>query len=345
MKLQREVLTPQMADYDRFFDHGNMNYQPYLMYFHQQNFRSKAVNSDRSGFRLSVGPDGERASAASYVPPGPVRLLSGSSTALGMGATGDEHTLASLLWRRYAPSGPWLNFAGRCYNSTQELLLFTLYRHLLPEIDEIVIFSGFNDLTVARLPEWQQGDHGAFWFCGEYYAAMDELRERNRKTTKVFGKRSERVPPRPIATFEDVRRDIDAVIESAAELTLRHLDTWRRLAGPETRISYVLQPMFPWMGKSRSPEEKLLFDEIDRISKLGTWEELYGDISKPEVARRFAEAIQAGCEKSDVRFYDLNPPAAALVDANDWIFVDRAHYTDKGHDVIARLLAETLELS
>ncbi|WP_432925931.1 hypothetical protein ACQPZZ_34235 [Microbispora sp. CA-135349] len=345
MKLHREALTPQMQEYDRFFDHGDMNYQPYLMYFHQQGFRSPTVNSDRSGFRLSVGPDGERASVAGHVPPGPVRLITGGSTALGIGATGDEHTLASLLWRRYAPSGPWLNFAGRCYNSTQELLLFTLYRHLLPEIDEIVIFSGLNNLTVGRLPEWQQGDHGAFWFCGEYFTAMDELRERNRKTSKVFGRRSDRARTSRVATFDDVRRDIGQVIDSAAELTLRHLETWRRLAGPNTRISYVLQPMFLWMGKSCSPEEKLLFEEIDRISKLGTWEELYGDISTPDVARRFAEALQAGCEKRDVRFHDLNPVAAATMTGNDWIFVDRAHYTDKGYDVVAGLLAETLGLS
>jgi hypothetical protein len=38
------------------------------------------------------------------------------------------------------------------------MLLFTLYRHLLPEIDEVVVFSGLNDLTLSRLPEWQQGD-------------------------------------------------------------------------------------------------------------------------------------------------------------------------------------------
>lgn len=343
MTLHRDRLTPQMREYDSFNDPGQMNHQPYLMYFHRPNFTSPTINTDRSGFRISHGPDGERASASGHVPQGPVRVLTGSSTALGLGATSDAHTLASLLWSRYAPAGPWLNFAGRCYNSTQETLLFTLYRHLLPEIDEVVIFSGLNDLTVGRLPEWQQGDHGAFFFCGEYFEAMDELRERNRKSSKLFGRRAERA--QTIATHQDVRRDIGKVIDAAADLTLRHLDTWRRVAGPETRISYVLQPMALWMRDTRSPEEKLLFEEIDRISKLGTWKELYGDISTREVSRAFADALRVGCEKKNVRFFDLNPAVAEASDPQEWLFVDRAHYTDHGHDLVARVLAERLELS
>ena len=43
----------------------------------------------------------------------------------------------------------WINFGGRSFNSTQELILFTLHRHLLPPIKEIVLFSGFNDLGLA----------------------------------------------------------------------------------------------------------------------------------------------------------------------------------------------------
>ncbi|CAJ63335.1 hypothetical protein FRAAL4693 [Frankia alni ACN14a] len=263
---------------------------------------------------------------------------------LGIGATSDATTLASQLWRTHAPSGPWLNFGGRCYNSTQELLLFTLHRHLLPEIDEIVIFSGLNDLTVGRLPEWQQGDHGAFWFCGEYFDKMQELRESNRKATaKILGRRHER--RQTISTHADVRRDIPKVIDAAADLTLRHLDSWRRLAGPRARLSYVLQPMALWMRDRHAPQEQLLFDEIDRISKLGTWEELYGDISTKEVAQAFSEKLRAGCEKLAVRYVDLNPIVADAVTEKDWIYVDRAHYTDHGYDLVARIMAETLGLS
>lgn len=331
-----------MQEYARFDDRGETRYVPYLMYYHRANYRSATINTDQSGFRLSHGPGDAVASAAGHVPAGPVRLISGSSTVLGIGATSDATTLASWLWRKHATGAPWLNFGGRCYNSTQEILLFLLYRHLLPEIEEIVIFSGLNDLTVGRLPDWQQGDNGAFWFCGEYFEQMEELRSRNRRAGGLYGRRSRRPT---IATHNDVRRDIPAVIESAAALTLRHLDSWVRLAGPNTRISYVLQPMALWVRDTPAPEEKLLFDEIDRISKLGTWESLYGDISTVEVCQKFSALLRAGCEERDVRYYDLNSVVATTLEPDEWMFVDRAHYTDHGYDLMAGILADQLDLS
>jgi hypothetical protein len=343
VKLHRDELTPQFQEYARFDDRGETRYLPYLMYFHRADYKSPTINTDQAGFRISHGPGGERASAGGHVPAGPVRVLSGSSTVLGIGATSDATTLASRLWSRHAPAGPWLNFGGRCYNSTQELLLFLLYRHRLPEIDEIVVFSGLNDLIVGRLPEWLQGDQGAFWYCGEYFEQMEELRQRNRKASTVFGRREAKRPT--IATHDEVRRDIPTVIESAAELTLRRLDVWRLLAGPQTRVSYVLQPMALWMREVHAPQEKLLFDEIDRISTLGTWQNLYGDISTVQVARAFSELLRAGCEKRDVRYFDLNPIVADAITEQDWIFVDRAHYTDYGTDLVAGVMADTLGLS
>jgi len=343
VKLKRYELTPQMRDYDAMKDPAERRYLPYLMYFHRVGFASSAVNTDESGFRISTGPGGVTASVAGHLPPGPVRILAGGSTALGVGAASDAATLASRLWSRYAPSSPWLNFGGYCFNPTQEVLLLTLYRHLLGDIDEIVIFSGVNAVMVARFPEWQQGDHGAFFFCGEYFEKMEELRERNRKNVKLFGRRS--AAAATIATLADMRRDVPTVIDSAAETTLRQLGIWRRMAGPRTRISYVLQPMTRWMHYIDAPEETVLFAENDRLSELGPWEEVYADIATPEFAQAYATALRVGCEKQGVRFVDLNPLVAEVATDRDWLFVDRVHYNDKGHDVVARVTAEALELS
>ncbi|MFJ7949106.1 hypothetical protein ACIQ6K_36635 [Streptomyces sp. NPDC096354] len=77
--------------------------------------------------------------AACVAQTGPVRLLAGSSTAFGIGARSDAATLPSRLWSDYAPSAPWLDFAGRSYNSAQEFTLFARYRHLLPRVTDIVV--------------------------------------------------------------------------------------------------------------------------------------------------------------------------------------------------------------
>jgi hypothetical protein len=345
VKLKRYELTPQMRDYDEWNDPGQRRYVPYLMYFQRANYSSRTVNTDQSGFRITTGPGGLKASAGGYIPPGPVRILAGGSTALGVGATSDSSTLASLLWSRYAPAAPWLNFGSYFFNPTQEALLFALYRHLLGDISEIVIFSGVNAIMMARLPEWQQGDHGAFFFCGEYFEKMEELRDRNRKDAKIFGRRTESAAGTPaIATFDDVRRDITEVISSAAELTLRQLGIWRSMAGPDVRISYVLQPMSRWMRQTSTPEERILFEERDRISGQGVWEELYGDIGTPGVAQAFAAVLRVGCEKQGIRFFNLNPVVAAATSEQDWLFVDRVHYNDVGHDIVAHIMARALEL-
>ncbi|MEU6072768.1 Inducer of phenazine A [Micromonospora sp. NPDC047074] len=332
-----------MRDYDAMKDPAHRNYVPYLMYFHRTNFVSPSVNTDRSGFRISTGPGGVTASAAGNLPPGPVRILAGGSSALGVGATDDSHTLASLLWQRYAPSAPWLNFGSYCFNPTQEVLLLTLYRHLLGDIDEVVIFSGVNAIILARLPEWQQGDHGAFFFCGEYFEKMAELRRAAGSGAKLFGRRAKAAPT--ISTSDDVRRDPHVAIASAAEMTHRQLDIWRRIAGPETRISYVLQPMTRWMRYDYAPQEQALFDEYDGMSELGPWDEAYADIASTEFAEAYASALSAACASRDVNFVDLNPVVAGLASASDWLFVDRVHYNDTGHDLVARAMAEALKLS
>ena len=80
--------------------------------------------------------------------------------------------MPSRLWSTHAPGRPWLNFGGRSFNSTQELLLFVLHRHLLPPVEEIVLLSGFNDLGLSRLPASLRGEHGAFFNCGDYLTRM-----------------------------------------------------------------------------------------------------------------------------------------------------------------------------
>lgn len=343
MSLKRYELTPQMRDYDVMKDPGERRYLPYLMYFHRPQFRSEAVNTDVAGFRISHGPGGVTASAGVSVPAGPVRILTGGSTALGVGASSDANTLASLLWRTHAPAMPWLNFGSYCFNPTQEALLFTLYRHALGEVRDIVIVSGINAVMVARFPEWQQGEHGAFFFCSDYYKQMAQLRERDRGSGKRFGRRSARA--QTTATIDDLRSDPATVIDAAAQTTIRSLEIWRRMAGSQTRILYVLQPMSRWMNRTLAAQEEVLFEENDRNSELGPWEEVYADLATREFGLAYAAALGRGCEQHGVRFLNLNPVLEEANADRKWLFVDRVHYNDSGHDLVARTIAQELEQS
>jgi len=333
---QRAVLTPQMLQYDDFDDPGETRWAPYLMYFHRAGYRSDVVNTDRLGFRISRCA-GEQASVGFRLPRGPVRLFAGSSTAFGIGATSDAATMPSRLWSRYMPGNPWLNFAGRSHNSTQELLLFLLYRDLLPEIEEIVIFSGLNNLALSRLPQSQQGDHGAFFNCGEYYEQMEKLRAGHRPSRPGFGRR--KAAPAELAEDSAVPGLQDRIL-GAAEATARHLASWQLLAKPTgARISFVLQPLATWVREQHAPEEKRLFDELDRVSNF--WQ-LYGDIATKQACQSYSDALRNACNKLEIPFFDINPVLAESVREQDWLFVDRAHFTDKGNDIVAGLLADLL---
>ncbi|MFL6139744.1 MAG: SGNH/GDSL hydrolase family protein [Frankiaceae bacterium] len=346
MMSARAELTPQMREYaEKFDDRGEIRWLPYLMYFHATNHRSEVVNTDALGFRIAHGPAGEQASAGGSVPAGPVRLMAGSSTVLGIGATSDAATLPSRLWSKHAPATPWLNFGGRSHNSTQELLLFTLYRHLLPKVDHIVLLSGFNDLGLSRLPASLQGDHGAFFNCVEHFEAMAALSDRHRARRKKpsralgVGTRRSSVPTAPV---DEAVPELPEQIAHAVELTTRHLATWRLLAdGMGARLTYALQPLATWVRDEPAPQERRLFAELDAIADFGR---AYGDIASRESGRRYSAALRDGCARIGVPFLDMNDVLADAIGSDDWLFVDRIHFTDDGYDLVAGLLAEALDL-
>jgi hypothetical protein len=351
VRLHRETLVPQMSQYDDFDDRAETRWLPYLMYFQRADYQSDVVNTDRLGFRVSHGMR-EHASVGGRLLEGPVRLFAGSSTAFGIGATNDASTLSSRLWSHYAPSTPWLNFAGRSHNSAQELILYLLHRDLLPAVEHIVIFSGLNNIALAQLPPEQRGEHGAFFFCGEYYEQMDELRAKYRKPQtqhSTFSRRADRRTqsggPARTAKPDPPKPPLRELLDTAVGLTSRHLEGWRLLAAPTgARITFVLQPLANWWQERPNDQEQLLFDELEVISKVGPFSKNYATIATPEAARRYADALSVVCAKQSVEFLDMNPLMAENSSPHDWLYVDRAHFNDYGHDVVARLLAEALDL-
>ena len=338
MSSARATLTPQMEHYtERLYDDGRLRWLPYVLYFHPYGHRSHVANTDRAGFRLSRAGD-RCASAAGTVPAGPVNVLAGSSAAFGVGASTDAATVASRLWAEHAPARPWLNFGGRSHNSAQELVLFTLHRHLLPEVREIVLLSGFNNLGLARLPDAVQGEHGAFYQVGEFEEKLNGPpggRRRRRSGGDGGGPAAEgSTAPIPPAAHQ---------VATAAERTLRHLAGWQLLAGAlGARLSFVLQPLASWVRDVPAEPECRLFAELD---ELFSFSEMYGDITPPAVGRDYSAALRAGCARLGVPYLDLSPLLAAAAGPRDWLFVDRAHLTDAGYDLAARLLAGHLGLS
>jgi hypothetical protein len=202
-------------------------------------------------------------------------------------------------------------------------------------VRRIVIMGGFNTLVMARLPEFIRGDLPPFYFCGDYYEKFDEIAEENGAELP-----SGKLPKWPAETTEVP--PISQTLVRALQDTLNCLTTWKQLADSlGAELTFVLQPLATWV-RTPCAEEQKLFDELDRISRFGTWQHLYGDISAPAVAEYYADSLANSCHDLGIRF-------ASLIDdfrerpADEWLYVDRAHFTDLGSDVVAHAIHRYLQ--
>lgn len=329
----RAELTPQMLKYaEKFSDNGAIRWLPYVMYFHPPSHRSDVVNTDRLGFRYATYGGG-RVAVDDSREHDAVNLLAGSSTVFGIGATSDAATMASRLNHHASDdSAPWLNFGGRSHNSTQEVILYALNRHRLPRTKRIVLFSGFNDLGLARLPASLRGESGAFFMCTPFFERLEANGNgQARGLSRLKRPRSD----------DDTVLDLDDQIAYAADLVLRHLDLWRALATDAgAELTFVLQPLAGWVRELGTPQEEALFAQLD---ELGRFSDMYGDIAQAPVGKEYAERLRRGCDEMGVRFVDMTEVLAAAVAPTDWIFVDRIHFNDFGYDLVSKLLLTELE--
>lgn len=329
----RIMLTPQMAEYEqKFADDGEVRWLPYLMYFHPPGHRSAVVNTDAAGFRYSESQGTSYSVLDVGQENGAVRLLAGSSTVFGIGASADSWTLPSRLTKNDSREQRWINFGGRSFNSTQELVLFTLNRHRLPKVDEIVLFSGFNNLGLARQPKEYRGEHGAFFNCHQFFDALAPARAASSSWTlpNLFGKAQKPALSTPPSLQEQ--------IEYAAKLTLQHLDIWHALAkGMGAKLTFILQPLAGWVRETGSPEEEKLFAELDQA---GNFTEVYGDILQTSVREAYAQRLREGTQSMGVKFVDISPLLAEALRPHDWQFVDRIHFTDAGNDLVSKIILD-----
>jgi len=317
-----------MQEYEgKFTDAGDIRWLPYLMYFHPTNHRSSVVNTDSIGFRYSK-LCGETYSIGDYSAPS-INIIAGSSTVFGIGASSDAWTLSSRLSAHDKSGTRWLNFGGRSFNSTQELMLLVLYRHLFAKVDEIVLFSGFNNLALTAQPSKYRLEHGAFFNCFQFFDAFpDSSTSQDRQRFRFFGKRVKKEEPIPL----------EARIDLAVELTVRHLQSWSAISRDlGAKLTFILQPLAGWIRSVGSIEEEAIFAELDSI---GRFTDQYGDILGFDVLNRYAQLLGGRLSGSGINFVNISPLITASATPDEWLFVDRIHFTDHGNDAVAQIILD-----
>jgi len=298
------ALAPQFRDVEA----QPYEWVAYLMRRGQADYRSGSLNTDRHGFRRTY----DRVGAIDYdrymEADGARGIVAGNSMAYGAGTTADERTFASRLnAEREAGETRWYNFALRASTLTQERIATELYAPL--DAQAFVWVSGINTLVALLVGEGDPGNPSPF--IGETNFAKTMM------PTRL---------PRPH------NADIEARYGKALDMVERDLQLLaaQRL-GTGCRTLFCLQPSLTWIDKTLTPQEQALvaiFDApglaIQRAhhpSQLGPWRERY---------RRDLEKL---CARHGIAFLDLNQDKRFA--GPEWLFLDRTHLTDLGHEVVA----------
>ena len=319
------MIVPQMRDYDELG--MNQEWVPHLMYFHPRNVALKSVTTNEFGLRNTTGGK----------PGAPTSLLVGGSSVFGIGATSDATTIPSLL--NATTKFNWHNFGGRAFNSTQEAILVHLSN--MKKIDgPIVVMSGINNLTRSILSGGFSQMYGAFFQQSHFSQRMATATLGNRDLAKQLfnglGKK--------FGVTNNLRKPKALTTASKAESYMAMLTVFERdceylqmlAKHHKTSALFVLQPFIPWMNKSLTPQEVKLFELLDQ--EAGDFSPILSELA--DLKEKYRHDLHAICIKIGLKFADLNE--SLELQKSEWLFVDRAHFTDLGNSVVARSIVPYL---
>ena len=333
---RRYELIPQMRTYEEM----PVVWVPHLMNHYQPNFRSDVCNTDEYGFRYTFKNSRKLSYADFQMLPGPKGLLCGGSTAFGVGATEDSRTIASYLNRD--PHMTWFNFSGMGQNSTQELMRYVLFA---PEVDQIVLFTGVNNLLIHTLSTFFSEVYGAF-FSQTTFELLNRVDTKTnlryligRVKSRIAESLRRKIPGHTYGSASDSFPDFDVRYHQSLNILARDLDVWSALSARSGfSLSFILQPVLIWMPKTLSPEEEELLDIMERVG----WRQWGGQLrALIDSYSRYREDTRQLCEERDILWSDFNE----LLPREGWLFCDRSHLTDKGQELAAEIISSLTKTS
>lgn len=306
----RRLLAPQLSDVDR----QPFSSVAYLMRRGAAHFQSPSTNTDGLGCRISWRNGQPVDNEAIVGTDRPRGVVLGNSFAFGVGTTHDSLQVASRL-NAVGAGGDivWTNFALRASNLTQERLAFELYAQ--PPVEQVIWISGINNLITLIIEEGVDPNPAPF------------IGERGFTLATMPDARLE--PPRQTAMerYRDMLRIAEIDI-SAVALRL----------GSAGRVTFCLQPSAAWIGKPMSAEETTLIEGFDRHGAAIRHAHHPQYIGKMHAT--FSRDIKGICDRWGVGFIDLNH--STRLRTSDWLFLDRIHMNDRGHQLVAEEISQFL---
>jgi hypothetical protein len=360
---QQPEVRPRVRMYPHHVDYSAMlmEFRPFAMFMHPPNYTSAAVNTDDLGLRVQYLAGTRRVNWRTLKSEFQTcDVLVGNSSLFGVDCSSDKTTISHYLNREAVASNwlPVLSVGIRGATSQQELVIFQSLRRFMPKIRKIVLFSGVLGATSIALPNtYIHSDFGIIseeaynleLLCKQYKAErLDRLdralhefhlwidaklrahRNLERFVQKHFGNAS---------VVEGHREDpkLDAKFETVMDLFAGDVGNWVALArGLDAEVHFVLQPVINWTKKPLTSAERELFD-LDM--KAGYFLDRY---ATGDFYRRYRDRVKSICLEEGMPFYDANVWLNEKSVAEQTMFVDVCHLTDRGNEFIASKLRTSI---
>ena len=323
---ERYKILPQMEFYDKI----SCEYKPFIMFFNVPNYKSKIVNTDNLGFRLNYF-NNEIVQLSKFYDKPKITIVIGGSLVFGFGSTSDQKTISSILSKK--KNSIFLNFGATAFNSKQELLLFLNFFKKFNDIEKVIIISGANDLYLNLIDD--DDEWGNFFFKKKYNIIFEKSKKRKNFAlmiknyySKIFKKKTQ-------------DRVMNINFKKLKENYIENFILWSSISKSfNFKIYYFLQPMASWTKKKFTEDEINLFKILDNSNDLAHL--TLKETSKYENYVKFTNLLKNLTELYKINFTDLNKEINKSENLNNFLFADRIHMNDFGHDEISKIILNNI---
>jgi len=305
-------LVPQMRDVAL----QGYEWVPYLMRRGKAGFCSVSLNSDAHGFRRGLDQSGvlsyDRWRTGSWQH----GVVLGNSVAYGVGTSSDGKIIGNLLNQQESTlQRRWYTLALRASNMTQERLALEMWAPL--DKQWVVWISGINELVALIVGEGVAERPSPFVGERAWCQAIDP--------SHVVSERHDSLSQRYHNALNSIERDLFLVAQQC------------RAVGAE--FLFVLQPALSWIEKKLTSQEQSLVAAFD--SAASPLQRAHSPEQLGDYKVRFRHDVEAICQRNDIAFKDANNEIDFCCD--EWLFIDRTHLTDLGHQYLERMVLDWLD--
>jgi len=339
----RRQYFPQLKDYDTM---EGTRYVPFAQLTGPVLYSSNFINTDSKGFRKTRFND-KYISTDSFDKDLPLNIVIGSSTAFGIGASNDNTTISSFLCK--ITGKQWLNLGVRACVSIHEIIHLIQLLPKFCKIENVVIFSGINDIYINFLKNQ----------ASELDARFDESYSNKMLypplrilvcdfLSKIYGCNSSDLLPlskKKIIGFpfssqkKTLNKILDATIEDKLdklrEIHLRNFFLYSSLQKQlNAKFLFCLQPFFPWTNKTPTEVENNIFNQLMQIQKYSNFVKIKDIIGKQEIYSKYEEIVRSSSSLHGIDYLNLNE----FCNVQETIFCDQVHLVDKGYSLVSELI-------